>query len=91
MSCKKKYKIYPNYTLIPKTNGLIYIVSLFIEKNTINVFAFNAEIKGVMILIFNKMKRKDTFFWIDHVTELTLSYLDVLENDIYILTNHINL
>ena len=91
LSCRKKYQINLTYQVIPKERGSFYIFCLFDEMPSFDLTAFNSEIAYIIKKLLNIKQRKDPLFWIDILDRKTLTYLDNLDDDIYILTNHIYL
>jgi len=82
----KKYPTYITVQVIPKDNGLIYITSLFKEENNFNLLAYNNEIKKWFLETINSMNEADIIIWIDEVSDELIPHLDLLDNDIYLLT-----
>lgn len=86
-SCNKKYKSFINYQTIPKELGLIHIYSIFLENYQINIQAFNYEINEIFNKIINNKKSSDLVLWIEDLTYDFLDLFDLLEDNIYIITN----
>ncbi|MDD2260003.1 MAG: hypothetical protein PHF62_02225 [Acholeplasmataceae bacterium] len=85
-SCEKKYPAYVTEQAIPKNSGLIYITSLFKEENNFNLLAYNQEIKKWFLKTINSMNKDDTIIWVDEVSDVLIPYLDLIDNDIYLLS-----
>ncbi|MFA5719579.1 MAG: hypothetical protein WC939_00810 [Acholeplasmataceae bacterium] len=91
LSCMKKYQINLTYQVIPKERGSFYIFCLFDEVPSFDLIAFNSEIAYIIKQLLNLKKRKDPLIWVDRLNSEILFSLDNLDDDIYILTNHIYL
>lgn len=89
-SCEVRYPAYETLQVIPKSEGLIYLSSLFKEENNFDIMAYNQETSKWFMNTLNNMNKNDIILWIDELSEEMILHLDLLEFDIYLLTKSIN-
>lgn len=89
-SCEKKYRVMMIHQVMPKTNGLFHIYSLFKEDEAYELLAFQHEINHWFFKVLKEKKQTDHIIWMDKIDNLLLEYLDEVDGSIYILTTSLS-
>lgn len=89
-SCEKKYRVMIIHQVIPKTNGLFHIYSLFREGEAYELLAFQEDINQWFFKVLKEKNYMDQILWVDKMDIDLLKYLDEVDGSIYILTTSLS-
>lgn len=86
-SCQEKYHIIPHETVYPITNYLLYMTTLFLEKNDLSEDAFMLEMRAILIDYIEKSLKNAMILFVDELSEGLYLCLDQLNlSDILLIS-----